>query len=182
MTTTTLSAKDKALLKQCEAKIERGLKHWTEVAEGLVTIRGQRLYRATHARFDDYIAERWGFSRNWANQMVRTYKIACTVSETGVPPVSQNSVISLEPIKDPTLQKKVWKQAVKESGGKAPTGGKVFDVANRIAGVGSKTLADAPKFVRDLDIMADRIRSYYSTAEIHELISLVMGGMLKKAA
>lgn len=58
-----------------EAIIERGLATFVEVGAALLEIRGDRLYRETHATFEDYCAERWGFSRFYAYDLMKSSKV-----------------------------------------------------------------------------------------------------------
>ncbi|MGO8683426.1 MAG: hypothetical protein ACLQUT_02430 [Thermoleophilia bacterium] len=50
-------------LADLETIIERGQQTFVEVGNALMEIRDQRLYRETHATFEAYCKERWGWSR-----------------------------------------------------------------------------------------------------------------------
>lgn len=49
-------------LARSEATLQQGLAAYAQVAAALAEIRDQHLYRDTHASFETYLRERWGFS------------------------------------------------------------------------------------------------------------------------
>ena len=55
-------------LAECEAVIERGQQTFIEVGQALMEIRDSRLYRETHATFEAYCNERWGWTRRLREQ------------------------------------------------------------------------------------------------------------------
>jgi hypothetical protein len=57
-------------LKELEAVIERGTKTFIEVGLALAEIRDLRLYRQTHATFEAYCAEQWGWTRQRSYQLM----------------------------------------------------------------------------------------------------------------
>jgi hypothetical protein len=57
-------------LAKCEAIIENGIKSFWEVAEALLDIRDQELYRTTHGTFQDYCNDRWGITARHANRLM----------------------------------------------------------------------------------------------------------------
>lgn len=67
-------------LHECETVIERGLATFVDVGTALARIRDGRLYRATHATFEDYCRDRWGFNDSRARQLIIA---AQTASELG---------------------------------------------------------------------------------------------------
>lgn len=58
------------------------------VGTALATIRDQRLYRETHADFDTYCRERWGFSRQRGEQMIQAASVAKDATIVALPPPS----------------------------------------------------------------------------------------------
>jgi len=54
----------------CEAKIKTGIKSFYDVGIALVTIRDKRLFRSTHASFDDYCKNVWGWGQKRASQFI----------------------------------------------------------------------------------------------------------------
>lgn len=65
-----LSIYDANALAKYEAIIERGMAEFVAVGEALLSIRNQRLYRATHNSFEAYCADKWGMSRRRADQLI----------------------------------------------------------------------------------------------------------------
>jgi len=66
----SLTQADTARLKELESVIERGRKTFIEVGYALAEIRDQRLYRQTHATFEAYCAEQWGWTRQRSYQLM----------------------------------------------------------------------------------------------------------------
>jgi protein gp37 len=67
-------------LDQLEAIIERGLSTFIEVGTALLEIRNGRLYRATHATFEEYCEKRWHFSRPRAYQLMDAAQVVSNLS------------------------------------------------------------------------------------------------------
>lgn len=65
-----LNAVEADELADCEQRIASGIKAFREVGQALKHVRDFRLYRATHATFEDYCRERWGWSRQRGYQLV----------------------------------------------------------------------------------------------------------------
>jgi hypothetical protein len=66
----SLTKADTARLKELEAVIQRGTKTFIEVGLALAEIRDLRLYRQTHATFEAYCAEQWGWTRQRSYQLM----------------------------------------------------------------------------------------------------------------
>lgn len=66
----SLTQADTARLKELESVIERGRKTFIEVGYVLAEIRDLRLYRQTHATFEAYCAEHWGWTRQRSYQLI----------------------------------------------------------------------------------------------------------------
>ena len=66
----SLTQADTARLKELESVIERGRKTFIEVGYALAEIRDQRLYRQTHATFEAYCTEQWGWTRQRSYQLM----------------------------------------------------------------------------------------------------------------
>jgi hypothetical protein len=66
----SLTQADTERLKELESVIERGTKTFIEVGYALAEIRDQRLYRQTHATFETYCAEQWGWTRQRSYQLM----------------------------------------------------------------------------------------------------------------
>ena len=65
-----LTQADTERLKELESVIERGRKTFIEVGYALAEIRDLRFYRQTHATFEAYCAEQWGWTRQRSYQLM----------------------------------------------------------------------------------------------------------------
>lgn len=69
--TAELTHAEATRLARLERTVDRAVAVVGRIAgEALATIRDERLYRLTHATFEAYCAERWGFSRATAYRMI----------------------------------------------------------------------------------------------------------------
>ena len=65
-----LSDSERTALAGLEERIAAGLKVFNQVGAALAVVRDSRLYRETHATFEDYCQERWGLSRSRGYQLI----------------------------------------------------------------------------------------------------------------
>jgi hypothetical protein len=72
----TLTHEERESLAKCEAAIETLQFAFWAAGKALQIVRDGRLYRASHPTFDAYVEERWQMSRNYANKLIRTWRIA----------------------------------------------------------------------------------------------------------
>lgn len=107
-------------LARCEATIERGLGTFLEVGNALFAIRDGRLYRQTHGSFDDYCRDRWGMSRQRANQLVDAAKVAANLTTTVVRPETESQARPLARL-EPERQREAWQRAVELAPNGKPT-------------------------------------------------------------
>ncbi len=109
-TTTDLA---NASLPELEAVIERGQQTFYEVGAALLTIRERRLYRDTHATFEDYCQERWDFGRHYANRLIESAEVIALLVPIGTkPPTNEAQVRELSPLKgEPEAVEAVWREA-----------------------------------------------------------------------
>ena len=66
-------------MNHCERRVSEGLERFRDVGLALASIRDNRLYRATHATFEDYCRERWQWSRQRAHQMIECAEVAASL-------------------------------------------------------------------------------------------------------
>ncbi|MFD0386519.1 hypothetical protein ACFQ2B_40700 [Streptomyces stramineus] len=64
------------MLVRCEAALENLRVAYWAAGKALQVIRDGRLYRATHPTFEDYCQEQWDITRQYANQLIRSWGIA----------------------------------------------------------------------------------------------------------
>lgn len=129
MATVTLAKGEAATLAECEAVIERGMETFVEVGNALLTIRESKLYRATHATFDSYCRERWGWSRIRAHQLIDASKVVQEMGETLTMVNKPTTERQARPLVElPKAERAdAWKEAVERSNGK-PTAKVVQEV------------------------------------------------------
>ncbi len=67
--------------------VERGVRVFVEVGRALMEISESRLYRATHASFEEYLRERWpAVGRDFAYKQMRAAKVAGVLVDHGLQP------------------------------------------------------------------------------------------------
>jgi len=101
-----------ATLAENEAIIERGLVAWQDAGAALTRIRDGRQYRDTHATFEDYCRERWGWTHGRADQMIRATEVVGLL-DTTVSIDSERQARELAPLRDqPEVLRAVWGEVV----------------------------------------------------------------------
>lgn len=78
-----LSQTEAATLADLEAVVDSGLANFVAVGSALADISASKLYRATHATFAEYAADRFGLGRSHAYRLIDAAKIAEAVSPMG---------------------------------------------------------------------------------------------------
>src|SRR5271166_3117778 len=110
----TLTRTELARRKELEHIIELGLGTFYYVGSALLEIRDSRLYRSTHATFEEYCRDRWKMVRNYANKLIRAAGAVANLG-TNVPiPTNEAQVRPLTDLK-PEQQREVWLQALNNS-------------------------------------------------------------------
>jgi 16S rRNA G966 N2-methylase RsmD len=114
---TELSTLEAQELERCEAAIEAGLQTVIEMGVALRAIRDGRLYRATHATFEEYFRARWGMVASRARQL-------CLAADTfknveGVTNVTPANEAQTRPLLGlaPDQQREAWALAVETAPG-----------------------------------------------------------------
>jgi hypothetical protein len=128
----TLSPAEAERLKDLENVIETGIKRVIQLGEALLEIRDSRLYRASHRRFEDYVKERFGFSRARSAQLIAHSSILQNLALSGceIQPSSDDRVRYLAAV-DPADRSAVWELACQVAGGQ-PTSSQVKEVRDRL--------------------------------------------------
>ncbi|WP_442939858.1 hypothetical protein [Nostoc sp.] len=126
-----------------ERRVERA---FFEAGKALTELRDRRLYRSSHRTFEDYCRDRFGHSRQKSNYLIaaaNVYEnlttIYCqnmgiddlTTNGSQILPTSEGQVRPMTKL-EPQEQWEVWQTAVKQAGGKVPSGRVVKDVIERI--------------------------------------------------
>lgn len=98
-------------LSELEKVIERGLATFVEVGNALMEIRDGRLYRESHATFEDYCRERWDMSRVHAHRMIESAAVMGSLLPIGNKPANESQARPLSRL-DPEQQAEAWQTAV----------------------------------------------------------------------
>ncbi|MGC1213864.1 MAG: hypothetical protein WA890_21710 [Micromonospora sp.] len=89
----TLTVAEADCLTDCEETISHGLITFVEVGQALITIRDNRLYRATHQTFEEYTRERWNLSGTRTYELIDGAHIheliSSATAETPVAPANE---------------------------------------------------------------------------------------------
>jgi len=104
---------ERSRLSELEAVVESGLQTFVEVGQALSEIRDSRLYRETHATFEDYCRERWQFTGRRGRQLIAAAEIG-----TIVPAENESQARALAPLlaaHGPTAVAEAWEAAWRES-------------------------------------------------------------------
>jgi hypothetical protein len=107
---------DKKQLQQCETVLRTGLATCFEVGNALFVIREKRLYRATHATFEEYCRERWGIGKSYTWRVIgAAERLKLLPEKAGVPrPANEFQMrpfLKLEPAAFPRAWEEVTKRA-----------------------------------------------------------------------
>jgi hypothetical protein len=116
-----------------ERKVERA---FYEAGMALMQLRDRRLYRTTHATFEDYCRDRFNYTRRRPYQLIEAaivydHLIDKCAKFLHILPTKESQAQPLSQL-DPQEQPLAWEIAVEEAGGKVPTGRIVKDVVQRI--------------------------------------------------
>lgn len=97
-----------------EAVIERGLKTFVDVGNALLAIRDGRLYRASHATFEDYCRGRWGMTDRRARQLMGAAETIALLQTGTIVPVLPSTESQARPLTqlEPAQQAEAWQRAV----------------------------------------------------------------------
>jgi SAM-dependent methyltransferase len=89
-------------LAELERVVEQGLQTFVDVGHALAEIRDARLYRATHATFEDYLRSRWDMSRPQGYRLIEAAEVVDLVSPIGdiAPPANEAQARELVPLLD----------------------------------------------------------------------------------
>lgn len=105
-----LSTVEVAELTQHEDTITRGLQTFVEVGTALAAIRDGRLYRQTHTTFEEYCADRWGFTDRRARQIIGAAGLVAELPNGTTVPVNEAQARELVGL-DPTTAARVLEVA-----------------------------------------------------------------------
>lgn len=177
-------------LAECERRIEQGLKTFIDVGKALIEIRDDRLYRDTHATFEDYCRQRWGMRESRAYQMMDAAQAvevlkSSTIVELPLP-TNEAQARPLTILRgDPDAQREAWQEVtIRAAEREAPvTAALVQEVVServRQGGVPTPPQPAAPRSLVDLltdqekHLWADLKVGYTVVVNIKEHANLVL--------
>jgi len=144
-----LSPEEEADRQRLELKVERA---FYDAALALKELHDRKLHRSTHSRFDHYCRDRFGFSQQNADLLIRAAKVIdnlrVTTNGCNFLPTSERQVRPITKL-EPDEQRFVWEEAVKAAGGKLPSGRIVKGIVERLK---EKQLSPATDFYNVGDI------------------------------
>lgn len=149
----TLTRVEQTTLDDCEQRIERGLKTFVEVGTALAAIRDSKLYRGTHATFEDYCQERWSFSRVRAHQLASAADLALTMVNAGLPePGNERQARELAAVPEED-RADVWRDTVERTNGQ-PTAAAVRESAEQLRKQAAEQRDARALLLRAVDLLA----------------------------
>lgn len=111
MDTLTSLMAEKQRLEVLESVIDAGMQTFVHVGNALLEIRDGRLYRHTHATFEDYCRDRWGMERRHAYRLIDAAQVVENVSNWTQIPVTESQARPLTTL-EPAQQREAWQRAV----------------------------------------------------------------------
>lgn len=143
--TTELTTTEHQKYLECNATIEHGLQTFFDVGTALMIVRSDRLYREEYGTFEDYCQEKWGWTRQRANQLIASADVVANLAEMTtivVKPATESQVRELVKL-EPDKQRAAWKDVVDTAPKGKITAKHVKEVVTKHKEP-AKALADAP--------------------------------------
>lgn len=113
-----LSAAEKQLLVTGEQAVQAHLESFAPAGNALRGIRDKRLYRETHATFEDYCRKRWEMSKTQANRLIAAAQTVDNIASVTPPEIrehlKESTVRSLAPL-NAAQQRKVFQKVLEDS-------------------------------------------------------------------
>lgn len=164
---TTLEVDTLPRLSECETIIERGLSTFVEVGNALLEIRDSRLYRESHATFEDYCKGRWGMARANAYRLIEAAKAVADLSPIGDIPKTESQARELAAI-EPPLRASVWERALETAPEGKVTAAHVRETAREFVQPQQTANRLAP-------LMSSASDEWYTPSHVVELARVVLG-------
>lgn len=125
-----LTDSEKEKLRYHEELLTEKLDSFFEVADSLIVIRDEKLYRDNYGTFADYCERRWHFSNRYARYLIRARKIADVLIQEGVQqPLNESQIRPLSSIPFEDVAN-VWRQATSLDGQGNPSTAQVKRAAD----------------------------------------------------
>lgn len=90
-----LTPDEQLKLVECETVIANGMLTFVETGNALLAVSDQRLYRATHSTFKDYVQEKWNMSVSRAYQLCEAAEIVRSCPPLVESPLNERQVREL---------------------------------------------------------------------------------------
>jgi hypothetical protein len=108
--TVVLTPVESARLTDLEQVVDRGLQTFVEVGAALAEIRDSRLYRESHATFEEYCRGRWDLGRSHAYRLIDSAAVVSPIGDIE-PPSNEAQARELVPLRDdPDALREVWSE------------------------------------------------------------------------
>lgn len=110
--TAAISITESSRLEKLEAVIQRGLSNFVEVGEALLEIRDGKLYRESHATFEDYCRDKWNMAQQSATRFMRAAETVTALKSEpiGSLPLTESQARPLTAL-EPEAQREAWEAA-----------------------------------------------------------------------
>lgn len=132
-----LSTAEKQMLATDEQHVQSHLESFAPAGNALREIRDKRLYRESHATFEDYCRKRWEMSKTQANRLIAAAQTVDNIASVTPPEITghlkESTVRSLTSL-NAAQQRKVFQKVIEASPPDQPiTGALVSRVAHEVA-------------------------------------------------
>jgi len=108
-----LSLTEKTELQEMEGIIEPGLRTFYQVGCALATIRDSRLYRETHATFEEYCKDRWDMRQAHAYRLIDSASVQDVLSPIGdIQPANEAQIRPLTKLETAEAQQEAWEMVI----------------------------------------------------------------------
>jgi hypothetical protein len=104
-------------LAEAERTIADGLHSFRRLGEALDLIKTHKLYRATHASFEDYLADRWKITTTYATKLTIAANVSKMLVEAGLPEPTRESHVREIAHAAPDRRAQVWQESLAVVGG-----------------------------------------------------------------
>lgn len=110
--TAVISITESSRLEKLEAVIQRGLSNFVEVGKALVEIRDGKLYRESHATFEDYCRDKWNMAQQSATRFMRAAETVTVLKSEpiGSLPLTESQARPLTAL-EPEARREAWEAA-----------------------------------------------------------------------
>jgi hypothetical protein len=175
-----LSSAEAQILAECEERIHGANLSFLQAGKALEKINVQRLYRERHKTFQAYCAERWGFTPQRADQLIRGSVVATAIADSDpdgkLPrPDSEGQLRPLTRLANLSEAVLVWEAATESAGGTRITA-RLLAAAIEDLGCELRTPAKAPPQPSSPGQVVKRINDFTNSLSA-KVASLVPGNL-----